>query len=60
MAGQAVLLLHRAAEYLLHAAGQHRQTRNHDARYVALAARDIGHGPADQTRRVMQRQQAGY
>ncbi len=55
MAGQAVLLLHRAAEYLLHAAGQNRQTRDQNARYVALAARDIRHRPADETRRVMQR-----
>jgi len=46
VAGQAVLLLHGAAEDLLHAAGQHRQAGHQHARQVALAARHVRHRPA--------------
>jgi len=46
VAGQAVLLLHGAAEDLLHAAGQHRQAGHQHARQVALAARRVRHRPA--------------
>jgi hypothetical protein len=45
MAGQAVLLLHGAAEDLLHAAADHRQRRHRHAHHVVLHLQ-VRHRPA--------------
>ena len=46
VAGQLVLLLHRAAEDLLHAAGDHRQASDNQAQHV-VPHLQVRHCPAD-------------